>query len=137
MVKEWLERGRLLDVQINALIEERDRLFELATQSTLKTGEVRVQFSHQNCAEMSMVRYTHYSLQIDKLIDELVAVKREILITVAQVSDARFRTLLELRYISFYSWEKIAEEMSYTPRQIHRLHKKALDKVENIIECKA
>ncbi|OUN27370.1 hypothetical protein B5G33_13490 [Blautia sp. An81] len=35
--------------------------------------------------------------------------------------------LLELRYLCFYSWEKIAVEMDYDLRYMHKLYRKALE----------
>jgi len=43
------------------------------------------------------------------------------------IDNLEYQTLLELRYLCFYSWEKIAVEMDYDLRYMHKLHRKALE----------
>ncbi len=46
------------------------------------------------------------------------------------VPDGALRRLLYLRYISGYTWERIAVEMSYTYKWVCSLHGRALDVLE-------
>lgn len=45
---------------------------------------------------------------------------------IASVPDPVQRELLKLRYIDFLSWEKIADEMMYSSRNLFHIKKKAL-----------
>jgi hypothetical protein len=54
--------------------------------------------------------------------------------TLSQVHDTNCLMLLELRYLSFKSWDDIAAEMHYGSRWVHILHSKALSAVEKILE---
>lgn len=45
--------------------------------------------------------------------------------------DEREKLLMRLRYIQGKSWAEICDEMGYSWRQIHRIHKEALDKLKD------
>ena len=60
----------------------------------------------------------------------LVDLKKQILDSINKVEDPELRTLLELRYISYMSWENIASEMFYGIDNVFKLHRKALEQIE-------
>jgi archaellum component FlaC len=64
--------------------------------------------------------------EIDADIDRLVAIRDGIKTIIESVEDDRERLLLQYRYLDGKTFEKIAVEMNYSWRQIHRLHSKAL-----------
>lgn len=45
--------------------------------------------------------------------------------------DERERLLIRLRYIYGKNWAEICDEMNYSWAQVHRIHKKALEKLKN------
>lgn len=81
-----------------------------------------------NCGDLS-----DYAVKMDDLMEEL---KLERLESVERYTDIRKHVLLiknddeqeviERRYLSGQSWEKIAEAMEYTTRNIHYIHGRAL-----------
>ena len=71
--------------------------------------------------------------EINDDIDRLVDLKRDVIKTISKVQDTNCLTLLELRYLSFKSWDDIAAEMNYTSRWVHIMHSKALAAVEKIL----
>ena len=128
--KEWLKRGWKLDREINQLIEARDEAFAAATSTTCGTEGEKIQASQKNASEAKIIRYTAYTEQIDKRIDELYRIKQEVLDAVSAVENAAYRTLLFERYVLFKTWEQIAVDMNYSWRQIARLHGKALGEIK-------
>jgi RNA polymerase sigma factor (sigma-70 family) len=48
-----------------------------------------------------------------------------------QVLEPRERTIIRLHYFQGYTWEQVAVETGYTWRHVHRLHGKALEKLQN------
>ena len=50
------------------------------------------------------------------------------------VSSLELRTILEKRYLSFISWERIAVELGYSIQHTYRLHDAALKEVEEILK---
>lgn len=127
--KEWLNRGWKLNEEINALLTEQRQAFNIATSTTPKLSADKVQTSQSNSAESKFINYAEYSKMIDERIDELYAIKQEILQVINTVENSTYRTLLIERYIQFKTWEQIAVDMNYCWRQIMRLHGKALCKV--------
>ena len=61
--------------------------------------------------------------------------KRDIRELIAQIRKPEYRTLLELRYLGFRTWDAIAEEMGFEPRTIYRLHSNALRVVERLMRA--
>lgn len=55
-----------------------------------------------------------------------------ILSIIKKVPDFRYQTILELRYIRFFKWDKIAEEMNYSVKRVYQLHEEALTEVNNL-----
>ena len=133
-VKQWLNRGYRINNEIDELIKEQKQALLQATSTALNGGEFeKVQSSNGNTSERRFVNYVAYSETIDKRIDELYAVKNEILTAINTVADNTLRELLILRYIKFYTWEEIAVKMGYTFQWAHVLHKRALQNIEKIL----
>ena len=133
-IKEWLNRGYKLDDEINSLLKEQQEAFSKAIGVNYSATE-KVQTSKRNTSEDRLINYASYSELIDNRVDELYAVKQEILQVINKVNDSVLRTLLIKRYINFQTWEEIACGMNYSYRQICRLHGKALSKIRDVIEC--
>ncbi len=64
--------------------------------------------------------------QIVSQIGAAATLALEIEQAIENLEDDRLRLLLKYRYISGWTWERIAVEMGYTYRQVTRLHGKAL-----------
>lgn len=128
--KEWLNRGWKLDKEIDALLSEQRRAFDIACSTTTSLTQDKVQTSQSNSAENKFINYANYSKMIDVRIDELYAIKQEILQAINTVDDSTYRTLLIERYVNFKTWEQIAVDMNYCWRQIMRLHGQALQKIK-------
>ncbi len=80
-----------------------------------------------------------YAARLDELERRLQAKRwdciklyQEIMDAIMAMTDATERTLLQYRYISGLTWEKIAVELDYSWRSIHYLHSKALKHFEKI-----
>lgn len=80
-----------------------------------------------------------YAARLDELERRLQAKRwdciklyQEIMGAIMAMTDATERTLLQYRYISGLTWEKIAVELDYSWRSIHYLHSKALKHFEKI-----
>lgn len=130
-VKDWLNRGYKIDKEINALLLEREKAFNLACKvSAPPSDNERVKASAGNGSENRYIKYAEYSRLIDSRIDRLYQVKNEILTVISVVENNTYRTLLILRYVQFKTWEEIADCMGYEVRWVYKLHEQAL------CECK-
>ena len=67
--------------------------------------------------------------EINRDIDRLVDLKREMVAVIKAVENIEYQTLLEKRYLCYQTWEQIAVDMGYSVRQLYRLHDEALENV--------
>ena len=121
--RRWLNRAWRQEREINSLLrlkaETRDRLLHITASpdaERVKGGGDLHRFD----------RLVELESSIDNLIDAQLATKAEILDMIAQLDDGRYRSVLLCRYTRFLTWERIAVELHYGYRQIHRLHAAAL-----------
>lgn len=133
--KEWLSRGYKIDGEINVLLEEKQAVYsQILSVSSMRYGD-KVKSSPKNTAEEMLVNYLTYEEKINKRIDQLILVKDEILKVIMKVKDPILRQLLELRYLQFQTWEKIAEKLEYSDKWVRtNLHSKAIWEVREILE---
>lgn len=125
--KAWLTRARTIEMEVRALMRARRRAYELATSAVGRYGGTPVKTSG---GERPVERLAELDEQIDREIDRLADVKREILGVIGRVENGTLRALLIERYINCQTWEEIAVRMNYTYRHITRMHGEALQEVE-------
>ena len=132
--KEYLKRAWNVDQRINSKLHQLDSLKDMATKatSTLGTEPVSGTRNVQRMAD-TIDNIVALENEINDDIDRLVDLKRTVIKTISKVQDTNCLTLLELRYLSFKSWDDIAAEMNYTSRWVHIMHSKALAAVEKIL----
>ncbi len=128
--KEYLNRYRTLNSYIDCKLEEVAHLRDLATRLTPTK-----MFDHNgNTTDKvgrTVAKIVDLEREIDREVDELVEMRKEIEETISKIEDERFKTLLTMRYINGYKWEKIALEMHYSYSSItYYLHPRALREVE-------
>lgn len=70
---------------------------------------------------------------IEKDIERLLDIHKEICEVIEKISDNRLRRVLTLRYINLMSWEDVADTMYLSRSRILQLRREALNEVEKII----
>lgn len=128
--KEFLSLAWHIDARLRNRVEERDRLRANleAGRSAKLTGMPRGGSGSDWTA--SADRLVELDRRIGADIAELCRVKLLIADAIDAVPDVKCRTLLELRYRTYHTWEWIAEEMDITPRWAQILHGRALQLVK-------
>lgn len=125
--KEYLSQAFRLDQRINSKLGQVASLRELATKITANIHTEKVSGTKQRSPmENALVKLIALEYEINSDIERLVGLKQEIMNAVTAVKSDEHRLLLELRYLSFKTWEEIAEIMNYSYRQVHRMHGEAL-----------
>ena len=109
--KEYLEQARHLDMRIHAKLKLKEE-FKGSPGAGEKLAELEA--------------------EIDQEIDELAELKLKITQMIRRVSKPEYRTVLELRYLSLWTWEKIAMNMNYSENYIYELHRAALKAFEAV-----
>ena len=134
--KDYLSQAFRLDQRISSKLEQVACLRNLGMKATASTrarcvGEIQQHSPMEN----AIVKMVDLEEEINADIDRLVKLKREIMGVINSVEQPEYHLLLELRYLSYKTWEDIAERMNYSYRQVHRLHAQALNSLEQAIPC--
>ena len=123
--KEWLNRGRDLDKEINALEQAKHEAYCSCTSTTNKLKDDTIKSDKNPNANLE--RLAELNHQIDAKVDELTEIKREIMRVVLKVEDEACRTLLAERYVYMKTWEQIAEILAAESSTVRgRLHNTAI-----------
>ena len=133
--KDYLSQAKYLDQSINAKIQQLGQLNDLATKATsVLTGMPRNPSGSTSQMADTVVKIIDLQDEINRDIDTLVDLKTDIMRLIKSVSCREYQTILEKRYLCFLSWEKIAASMDYDIRWLYRLHGKALEEVQELMD---
>lgn len=128
--KEYLSQARFLDNRINSKIQQVSSLNELATKCTATISDMpHSPNSGGSTMADAVCKIIDLQEEINKDIDRLVDLKREIMGVIKAVPNVEYQTILEKRYLCFISWEQIAVDMNYSIQHIHRMHSSALKEI--------
>lgn len=126
--KTYLGQAYRIDQRINSKIEQIISLREFATKATATLSDMpHSATSNVHSMEQTIAKMVGLESEINSDIDELVALKSDIVHLISRIKNTEHHTLLELRYLCFKSWEQIAVEMKYSVQHIYRLHNKSLE----------
>ena len=133
--KEYLSQARLLDSTIDTRLERITRLRALVSGRTARTdgmprGGKGAGSAGSTCDWTdTVIKIAEMERALDADIDRLIDLRREIASVIAAVPDARYRTLLECRYLCGWSWRRIARAMNYSEDWTRHAHGRALQMV--------
>lgn len=129
--KNYLMRAYRVDQRIENKLERIALLNDLATKATVTYSDMPGS-PNRNIHKMEdvIVKIIDIKTEIHADMLELVDLKKEIMDSIKKVEDPELQLILELRYMSYMGWEKIAGELGYGIDNVFKLHRKALDFVE-------
>lgn len=138
-VKEYFYQAYRLDQRINSNLEEVTVLREMSSSVSSPLLTERVQTSRKRDAPFvrCIEKIIDLEEKINKEIDLLVELKKEIRGVISTVEDTDERLVLKYRYIHNYTWEQIGNELHADSRTVRRWHGSALQHVrlpENPVE---
>ena len=129
--KQYLQQISRLDRMINNKLAEISQLRELAMSVSAVKNEERVQTTPNfDKIGTAYCKIEEMEEKLDKLIDEFVDKKNLIISQIDKIENETYYEILFARYIEKKTFEKIADEMTYSWRQIIRLHGRALQEFE-------
>ena len=133
--KTWLSRAFCIEMQVQSKMEQIEALKSLACRMTAGFGSEPVKKTRNTTAmEDTVVHILEAEEELNRRIDELVAMKLEIADVIDRVEDAMLRLVLEKRYLSFLSWGQIATDLHYSGRWLQKRHNAALAAVQRILD---
>lgn len=128
--KQYLKQAYRLNELIDSDLKELENLRSLSTSITSDTTKERVQSSTvSDKIGNIVVKIVDLENQINDEIDKFVDLKKEIRDAINTVTNPNERLVLRLRYIVFLTWEQVAEKMTYSLKQVHRIHSEALKNI--------
>ena len=129
--KQYLQQISRLDRMINNKLAEISQLRELAMSVSAVKNEERVQTT-PNFDKIGTVYCKIEAMEekLDKLIDEFVDKKNLIISQIDKIENETYYEILFARYIEKKTFEKIADELTYSWRQVIRIHGRALQEFE-------
>ncbi|MBS5967041.1 MULTISPECIES: hypothetical protein [Peptoniphilaceae] len=131
--KEYLKQAFYLDKRINSKLEQVENLNALATKATSTLSDMPKNPNRGSSKlEDTIVKIVDLQEEINRDIDKLVDLKAEMVGTIKQIQDKELQVILEKRYLCFETWEKIAVDMNYDIRHIHRLHNRGLKEISSL-----
>jgi RNA polymerase sigma factor (sigma-70 family) len=119
-----LERDRLL-----IMIEELEAQMR-SPKSQLIDGMPHGGTAPSSVVENLVVKHVELVERYHQKVAELTAAAVEIE-TAIESLQPRERTLIRLHYIEGLTWEEVCVAMTYSWRQVHRIHAKALEALKN------
>ena len=124
--KEYLSRARTLqnaiDIKIDQLKRLREKVSFLKSPTISDMPKSTGGYDWTKAVDMLVDLEGQYQREIGAMMREWMEIKDAI----AMVDDARYRDLLEARYINGWSWSEIAKHMDYNIRYVYRIHGLAL-----------
>ena len=131
--KQYLGQISRLDRMIKNKMTELSQYRDLIYGLSAVVNEERVQKSPDfDKMTGKVAKVLKIESKIDELIDEYVDKKNLIISQIDSIENETYYEILFARYIEKKTFEKIADEMMYSWRQIIRLHGKALQEFEKI-----
>lgn len=128
--KEYLSQAYRLDKRIDSKIEQIKSLNLLATKCTTTLSDMpKSQSAGNSRLEDTVVKIVDLQEEINRDIDSLVDLKRDIVKTIKSVQNPEYQIILELRYLCFKTWEEIAVQMNCSIDNVFKIRKNALKSV--------
>mgnify|MGYP003560378938 FL=1 len=129
--KQYLQQISRLDRMINNKLSEISQLRELEMSVSAVKNEERVQTTPNfDKIGTAYCKIEEMEEKLDKLIDEYVDKKNLIISQIDGIENETYYEILFARYIEKKTFEKIADEMTYSFRNVTRLHGRALQEFE-------
>lgn len=132
--REYLSQAYHIDQRINSKIEQVASLRDLSFKATATLTDMPGGSRNVHSKESIVAKMMDLENEINADIDNLVDIKRDVVSMINSVDNKDCQLLLEMRYLCFMSWERIAIEMQRSLRSIYRLHDKALEKISQKIK---
>ena len=137
LAKDFLNQAFLIDQRIRSKSEQIRTLNEIATScSATLTGMPRNPNRGGSRMADAVCKMIDLENEIARDMDRLIEVKREIVTVINAVDDVVLRTLLEKRYLCGATWEEISVDLCFNRRWTFRLHDKALEAIQKILDQK-
>ena len=127
--KEYLKQARYIDAGIKTKLSQAEELRELAAKATSTLSDTpRNPTGNKQKMEDTIIKIMTLENEINKDIEDLINLKKDILDSIKAIKDKECCLVLEKRYLNGERWEDIAADMCCGVDNIYKIHGKALKK---------
>ncbi len=137
---EYLSQAYLLDQLIQSKLMQIEKMKALVSTTSYFVRPDRPvvkQTRSTDSIEKTILKIIEAEKELDRKIDEMVDRKMEISRTIDKVPNAACRLILEKRYLEFKMWDEIRAEVNFSRSKVFRIHEKAMEAVQEILDRKA
>ena len=135
--KDYLNQAFQIEKRIAAKAEQIESLRTVVTKVTTTLSDVKVQSSLKvSRMEDTIAKMMDLEEELKTDMDELIAIKSEVMRAIRQVPDPEQQLLLEKRYLCYEKWEDISIDLGISVQHTFRLHGEALKKIEEILKMR-
>lgn len=121
--KKYLGQAYLINMDITSRLEQLEQLRSLAQRVTSAVGDIKVQTTKQRSpVENTIIKIVQAEDELNTAIDKLVEAKENIRKLILKINNSDYRILLELRYLCFNSWERIAIKLNCSCNCVYQKH---------------
>jgi plasmid stabilization system protein ParE len=132
--KEYLSQARNIEADINAKLQEAERIRSQAEKITTSFSFGKTLGGEEGSrVENAAIKLVELEKAVLEDVDRLIQAKEEIRATIDQLQDQSQKTILRMRYLLGETWETIAYRSHYSWRNVHYIHKAALAEVAAIL----
>lgn len=122
----WLSRYQRLGKRVDQKCEELSQWRSRAERVTSSFSDGPKGGEEGNRLEETVERIIAIEKELNREIDEMVDVRREIQAAISSLEDCTLEALMEMRYIGGKTWVEIADRLGFGRTNIWALHNKAL-----------
>ena len=126
--KEYLKQAFYFNRQIKAKEKRLEWLREITPGPCMRFSEELKAAGNQRSSVVESAALNIVALE-NEIADDIVhllAITKDIEKKIRQIDSMEMRTILEMRYLSFMSWEEITARMGYGSSYVFRKHREAL-----------
>lgn len=129
--KAYLSQLRQVKIQQKMIQEEIDELsIRAGYGSGRQLGNVFAGTRKYSRMENAVLDQLELLTVLQEALIKQDVLEREILSAIDAVGDMKYQSLLFMRYVRCYTWEKISFEMNYSLDNVYKLHVKALQSIQ-------
>jgi DNA-directed RNA polymerase specialized sigma24 family protein len=124
--KEFLMRGINLERRVDTIKDQIEHYKSLVNNCTVTYSDSPKSTTSNYKLEECTQKIMDLQAELCEAMADLVDVTCEISRAIQKIENYDYQDLLVKRYVLGQSWEKIADDMNYGIRNVHRLHGEAL-----------
>ena len=130
----YLRQVRDAHRRAEVLCAQAEKYRVLAMRATGRMDAVRISGTpHRSNVETYVLELVDTHEKLQKEIHRLLNISHQAETLIAKLPDSRHRSVLQMRYLCALDWEEVAERLHFTIRWAHKLHREAIEMLDQIL----